>query len=653
MRTKTKFHIAAAVLAINIFGVASCKSPTESSESSIVVVNIAPIYGVTVPVPGATPVTRITENEQYSGTVAWYPPVYNNTFEAETQYTATINLTAKPGYTLQGVRENFFTVDGAWRVSNAPNSRVVIAVFNPAVNKINTAAITGVITPVTGGIAVSSLTENEQYYGYVTWSPATWIFEANTEYTANIILTAKYGYTFQGVPANFFTVEGAVATNIANSDFVTAVFPATAPADPSDPTTADFNISGVGTFTYDGSPKTVTITPKPGKSTGKITVKYNDSTNAHSAIGDYIVYFDVAAATGFNAATGLFAGNISIIKAAGAAVSTPTINTKNRYYITINAAAAPGTGQTIEYAINTEDTAPLTGWQTDTTFNGLNAGTTYYIFARAAGNSIYETGAVSAPSLIVTTPQTTSPDWIEYYWVDQLHGRLVTTSGGATAVVVGGTLTITAQGTGYVVERWYLNGINTGQNGNTYNFSSTVTGNHTVDLFLQKDGKLYNTSITIIVGIPVVVTFHANSGNGTAPEPQTVPLGSSTSLPGGSGLYRNGYTFSGWNTNSSGTGDNYNTNYTPTGNITLYARWVANVIVNFNINGGTGTVPAQRTVPAGTTISLSGSSMFYRNGYNFGGWNTRADGTGDNYDIYDNYTPTSSITFYAKWNAWL
>ena len=39
------------------------------------------------------------------------------------------------------------------------------------------------------------------------------------------------------------------------------------------PTAADFTVSGLS-YIYDGSRKTVTIMPKEGKSTGKITVYY-------------------------------------------------------------------------------------------------------------------------------------------------------------------------------------------------------------------------------------------------------------------------------------------------------------------------------------------------------------------------------------------
>jgi len=89
---------------------------------------------------------------------------------------------------------------------------------------------------------------------------------------------------------------------------------------------------------------------------------------------------------------------------------------------------------------------------------------------------------------------------IEYYWIND-HGNLVTTNDGATSVVVGETLTITAQSTGYVVKQWHLNGINTGESENTYNFVSTTAGQYTVGLFVEKDGRLYNTNIIIMVTV--------------------------------------------------------------------------------------------------------------------------------------------------------
>lgn len=92
---------------------------------------------------------------------------------------------------------------------------------------ISTKAISGIEIPVTGGAPVSSISDTSEYISTVTWSPNDNPFKANTVYTATITVTPKAGYTLTGVPANFFTVAGATATNAANSGVITAVFPVT------------------------------------------------------------------------------------------------------------------------------------------------------------------------------------------------------------------------------------------------------------------------------------------------------------------------------------------------------------------------------------------------------------------------------------------
>ena len=96
-------------------------------EAERVTVTDPAIGGVTAPVVGEKPVTAITEGKQFTGTVTWSPEV--STFAASTVYTATITLTPKAGYKLDGVATNFFTVAGATSVSNEANSGVVTAVF--------------------------------------------------------------------------------------------------------------------------------------------------------------------------------------------------------------------------------------------------------------------------------------------------------------------------------------------------------------------------------------------------------------------------------------------------------------------------------------------------------------------------------------------
>jgi uncharacterized repeat protein (TIGR02543 family) len=235
-----------------------------------------------------------------------------------------------------------------------------------------------------------------------------------------------------------------------------------------------------------------------------------------------------------------------------------------------------------------------------------------------------------------------------YYWIND---NLETT---ATATITPATLDviITPQGTGYVVKQWYVDGINTGLSGATYVFKNATIGEHTVDLFVEKDGKIYNTSITITVGTPYTVTFDANGAtDGTAPDAQADKLkDSSITLPDGDGLTKSGYIFGGWNTNASGTGTNYDagSSYTVPGDVILYARWNEAYAITFNNNGGSGTVATQ-IVAKGSSVTLPGGSGLARTGYTFGGWNINDSGTGANYGIGSSYTPAADVTLYAMW----
>jgi hypothetical protein len=90
-------------------------------------ISIKGISGVTPPIAGEKATTAISETAQYTGTVSWSPSA--TTFDYDTDYTATITLTPKKGYTLTGVSANFFTVAKAITVSNTENSGVITAAF--------------------------------------------------------------------------------------------------------------------------------------------------------------------------------------------------------------------------------------------------------------------------------------------------------------------------------------------------------------------------------------------------------------------------------------------------------------------------------------------------------------------------------------------
>ncbi|NLK72497.1 MAG: hypothetical protein GX285_05725, partial [Clostridiales bacterium] len=107
---------------------------------------------------------------------------------------------------------------------------------------VNTALISiheipGVTAPIAESMPDTDTTETAQYSGIITWTPNHSTFIQNIVYTATITLTAKTGYTFNGLSADFFTVSNAdTVTNplgTGETITVTAVFPA-APAAPSD-----------------------------------------------------------------------------------------------------------------------------------------------------------------------------------------------------------------------------------------------------------------------------------------------------------------------------------------------------------------------------------------------------------------------------------
>jgi sugar lactone lactonase YvrE len=70
------------------------------------------IANVVIPAPvlGATPVDSITSNGQYTTAITWSGSP--TTFAASTAYTATVTITPVAGYTLAGVGNGFFTVNG-------------------------------------------------------------------------------------------------------------------------------------------------------------------------------------------------------------------------------------------------------------------------------------------------------------------------------------------------------------------------------------------------------------------------------------------------------------------------------------------------------------------------------------------------------------
>ena len=71
--------------------------------------------------------------------------------------------------------------------------------------------------------------------------------------------------------------------------------------------------------------------------------------------------------------------------------------------------------------------------------------------------------------------------------------------------------------------------------------------------------------------------------------------------------------------------------------------------ITYNGNGKTGgTVPSAVEKLHGNSITLS-STALTKTGYTHTGWNTKADGTGTNYNLGATYSANGDVTLYAKW----
>ncbi|MDR3284047.1 MAG: hypothetical protein LBS97_02585 [Treponema sp.] len=200
---------------------------------------------VTAPVKGAEPVTTDISTAQYTGSVTWQTSdgstFTGQTFAAATVYKALVTLRAESGYTFDGIEADSFTHTGATSVTNAADSGIITITFlataDAVVSDFNLAAL--VDRPVKDAAPVTEI-DGAQYTGSIAWQKSDGsaftgdAFAAATVYKALVTLSAKPGYTFDGVAANSFYFQYGsnlvTSNNAANSGTVTITFPATADA---------------------------------------------------------------------------------------------------------------------------------------------------------------------------------------------------------------------------------------------------------------------------------------------------------------------------------------------------------------------------------------------------------------------------------------
>ena len=165
-------------------------------------------------------------------------------------------------------------------------------------------------------------------------------------------------------------------------------------------------------------------------------------------------------------------------------------------------------------------------------------------------------------------------------------------------------------------------------NASLYAFSSGTAQNLAAQIAAGQSCDVNTPAASYIGGDGVYNLYFADgttaSDSGTLPARQYYDSTASPLVPvtvPANTMTKAGYAFAGWNTAANGTGTTYlaGSSYSPTGNSTLYTKWVAAYAVTYAANGGTGTVPTQAAVASGGTFIVAANTLTKASSL-FNGW---------------------------------
>ena len=198
-------------------------------------------------------------------------------------------------------------------------------------------------------------------------------------------------------------------------------------------------------------------------------------------------------------------------------------------------------------------------------------------------------------------------------------------------------------GNGFVRDGFIFSSWNTKKDGTGKAYGDMATIKLTGDLILyaQWEKKVFYT-----------ITFDPNCEDATGSTNSIQDWENTIVTLPQNGFHRDGFTFSGWNTERDGSGIRYldkDSIYLDR-NLTLYAQWKINVYtITFNPNceDATGSTNSVQDF-ANKTVTLP-QNGFSREGFTFTGWNTKKDGTGTPYANNAVIKLTENIYLYAQW----
>jgi hypothetical protein len=341
------------------------------------------------PVAGESPDTTLS-TAQYAGQIAWYEVPdegadsaleTGTAFAQGTVYKAVLTLTAKEGYTFDGLAANAFSYTGAASVTGMAggSGTWVVTVLFPATGKtlVSDLALDDYVTaPVRGAAPVTTELDADQYSGTIVWqkvadsSAVEGTFAASTVYQAIVTLSVKGNYIFEGLAENSFTYAGVTSiTGAAGSGddegkwIVTIVFKATA-AEGQDTTVTMLSLKGKVTAPARGA------TPDTELDTDQYsgTIVWQKAADSSAVEGTfapstaYKAIVTLSAKDGFTF-TGLTSSSFTYEGASSITGEAGADTNEGKWIVTIVFAeteAVPGTMVTL-LALDDYLTAPVTG----------------------------------------------------------------------------------------------------------------------------------------------------------------------------------------------------------------------------------------------------------------------------------------------------
>ena len=171
----------------------------------------------------------------------------------------------------------------------------------------------------------------------------------------------------------------------------------------------------------------------------------------------------------------------------------------------------------------------------------------------------------------------------------------------------------------------------------------------------------YETPVSQDASRMVTVTYNVNDSSSSAkPYDQNYYPGSKILSVEDVSFTVSGKKFTGWNTQSDGSGTTYNENNSPdlTANVTLYAQWVSSSqkIVTYQTNYPSGVSESDTSITQSAesafTVKTATEAGFSVKGYKFIGWNNSKDGSGTAFTAGNQYTVARDQVLYAQWQAY-